>query len=226
VSIGAAVAVTLLAMAAVNAGMRVGPRWAGPVAGPVAAAGLLLAGRASGLTWGELGLGGDGGFRYAGVAAGLVAVAYAIGVLIPATRRAFHDTRYRLTARAALYAAFVAVPLATVIFEEVAFRGVLWGLIAHERGAAWATGVTSVLFGLWHVLPGRDLAAAGVGRRSAVRTMLGAVVFTTLAGLVLGALRQVSGGLLAPIGLHWAANGLGVLAAAAAWAIGPRCGPG
>jgi uncharacterized protein len=113
------------------------------------------------------------------------------------------------------------------VFEEAAFRGVLWGLIAHDHGPVWATSVSSVLFGLWHVLPASDLArtntALQAGRRSGRRritlTVLGTVAFTTVAGIVFAELRRASGSLLAPIGLHWATNGLGVLAAARVWAI-------
>jgi membrane protease YdiL (CAAX protease family) len=219
VSVG--LAVTVVVMVGVRVWMGVGPRWAHLVSGPAAAALLVLVGRAAGLSWGELGFGGRDalvkGAWLAGGAAGLVAVAYGIGLLIPATRRAFLDDRYRLPAGTALCTALVAVPLATVIFEEVAFRGVLWGLVAHDRSALWATGVSSALFGLLHVVPDRRLRATG-GRRLLL-TVLGTVAFTALAGVVLAGLRQAGGGLPAPVGLHWATNGLGVLASAAAWAI-------
>jgi membrane protease YdiL (CAAX protease family) len=48
------------------------------------------------------------------------------------------------------------------------------------------------------------------------------VAFTGLAGVVFCELRRRSGSLLAPAGLHWATNGLGVLAAAAVWAWGTQ----
>lgn len=214
----AALAVTVLVIVGMGVARRVGPGRLHLITGPVASSLLLLAARVAGLSWAELGLGGDAlvkGLRYAGGAGGLVVVAYGIGLLIPVVRRAFLDARYRLRAGPALYTAFVAVPLATVFFEEVAFRGVLWGLVAHDHRAIWATAVSSALFGLWHVLPGRDQAEAG--RRWLV--VLGTGVFTTLAGAVLAGLRDVSGSLLAPVGLHWVTNGLGVLASAAAWAI-------
>jgi membrane protease YdiL (CAAX protease family) len=107
---------------------------------------------------------------------------------------------------------------------------VLWGLVAHDHGAVWATGVSSVLFGLWHVLPALDLArtntalhaATGDDRRRVLLTVVGTVAFTTAAGLVFAELRYVSGSLLAPTGLHWATNGLGVLAAARVWAVSRR----
>ena len=225
-----ALACTLLVMGAVNVWVHVGPRRTHLVIGPVAAVALLLVARRSGLSWAELGLGRDAlvtGARYAAVAAGLVAVVYGAALAIPATRGAFRDTRYEMRARSAVYTALVVIPLATVIFEEVAFRGVLWGLLAHDHGVVWATCVSSVLFGLWHVLPAVDLAGtnvalrAGTGsrRRRARLTVLGTVAFTTLAGVVFAQLRRGSGSLLAPFGLHWATNGLGVLAAAVVWAI-------
>ena len=46
----------------------------------------------------------------------------------------------------------------TVLFEEVAFRGVLWGLLRRGHGTLTATVVSSALFGLWHVLPSLGLA--------------------------------------------------------------------
>ena len=45
------------------------------------------------------------------------------------------------------------MPLGTVLLEEVAFRGVLWGLLAHMDGPRVATLVSHSLFGLWHILP-------------------------------------------------------------------------
>jgi membrane protease YdiL (CAAX protease family) len=186
----------------------------------------VLVARSAGLTWAELGLGRAALARGAwsgAVAAGLAAVGYGVALAIPATRTAFRDTRYQVGVGSALYAAFVAVPLATVVFEEVAFRGVLWGLLAHDHGALVATSASSVLFGLWHVLPAlaatRTNAALRAGRRRLLATVLGTVAFTTIAGVVFAELRRRSGSLLAPVGLHWATNGLGVLASAGVFAI-------
>jgi membrane protease YdiL (CAAX protease family) len=47
-----------------------------------------------------------------------------------------------------------------------------------------------------------------------VGSVLAAVVFTALAGLLLAELRRRSGSILAAAGLHWAVNALGVLVAA------------
>jgi uncharacterized protein len=223
-----AIVITFLVVANV-VDVRVGH--ASLVLGPVGAAALLALARWAGLGWRELGLG-QGTWRrgllWALVAIGAVAVVFAVGALLPLTRSAFRDTRYDFGWGHALLTAFALIPLGTVVFEEVAFRGVLWGLLRRRHGTWVATSVSSVLFGLWHVLPSLGLAASDqalgstVGRGTSGQTVsvLGTVLFTGLAGVVFWERRRHSGSLLAPAGLHWATNGLGVLVAAAIWAWG------
>lgn len=215
----------LAVMVGANVWVHVGPaRWQ-PVTGPAAAALLLLIGRLAGLSWAQLGLGEGSvgpGLVWGGAAVACVALVYAVGVALPATRGLFRDDRHRLPPRSTILRAALVVPLATVVFEEVAFRGVLWGLVEVPHGGVWATGVTATLFGVWHVLPAVDgartnSATGEVARVHLVRQVAGTVVFTALAGVVLGVLREQSGSLLAPALLHWATNGLGVVAAALAW---------
>jgi membrane protease YdiL (CAAX protease family) len=89
--------------------------------------------------------------------------------------------------------------------------------------------LSSALFGLWHVLPSLRLGAsnqaigavAGPGGAAQATIVAAAVGFTAVAGLLLCELRRRSGSLLAPAGLHWATNGLGVLAGAIAWGLIP-----
>ncbi|WIM99241.1 CPBP family intramembrane metalloprotease [Actinoplanes oblitus] len=220
--LGAVVAI----LAAVNIADKYGPHHTGLIAGPVVALALVLIARRAGLSWHALGMSRRTllpGLKYAVGAVLVVAVVYAIGAAIPATRVAFHDVRYHLHPGAALLTAFVVVPLGTVLLEEVAFRGVLMGLVDHHRGATWASITSSVLFGLWHILPSLRLAqvneavgaAFGVGALGRVLAIAGAVAFTGLAGLLLCELRRRSGSLLAAAALHWATNGLGLLVATA-----------
>jgi membrane protease YdiL (CAAX protease family) len=203
------------------------------VLGPVAAAWLLLVARRGGLSWPDLGLGAGTwrrGCAWAGILIGGVALVYAVGAALPMTRDAFHDSRYQLDLGHALLTAFVLIPVGTVLFEEVAFRGVLWGLVRKNHGTLMATAVSSVLFGVWHVLPSLGLAGAnqavgdavGKGTGGQVLSVLGTVLFTGLSGVVFCELRRRSGSLLASAGLHWATNGLGVLTSAAVWAWAPR----
>ncbi|WP_433795020.1 lysostaphin resistance A-like protein [Actinoplanes sp. CA-252034] len=184
------IAVVLLIMAAVRVGNRLGPARAQPFIGPLAAALLVTV---SGVTLPLQGWG------YALGAALAMTAGYGIVLLVPAGRRALAARSYDHPVRRAL----IGVPLSTVVFEEVAFRGVLWGLLAGDLGVGWATAITAVLFGLWH-LPDR-----------------GEVAFTTLAGVLLSFLRAASGGLIAPFVLHWTANGLGILASAWVRRSGP-----
>ena len=66
--------------------------------------------------------------------------------------------------------------------------------------------------------PGRAPVAPGI----LARQVVGTVVFTALAGAVFAVLRDQSGSLVAPFLLHWATNGLGILAAAWAWTVHAR----
>ncbi|HEU4426687.1 MAG TPA: CPBP family intramembrane glutamic endopeptidase [Pilimelia sp.] len=232
-----AVAATVGVMVAVAVLGRYGPPHTMLVAGPAGAVLLLLLARSAGLGADDVGLGRRSwrrGAAYAAACVGAVALVYAVAALVPATRQAFLDERYRDGLGAALLTAFVVVPLGTILFEEVAFRGVLWGLLCLASGPTRATLVSSGLFGLWHVLPSLRLnrvnpAVAdlvGAGRAGQVLAVVGAVVFTAMAGALLCELRRRSGSLLAPIGLHWAVNGLGVLVAAAVAGSGWAAGPG
>src|SRR5690242_8453868 len=215
----------LIVLAAVNVADKYGPRHTGLIAGPIVALVLVLLARRAGLTWHDLGLSRRTllpGLKYAIGAIAAVTVVYAIGVALPWTRPAFNDMRYHLHLSAALMTAFIVVPLGTVLLEEVAFRGVLLGLVNRHRGATWASITSSVLFGLWHILPSLRLnhanqavgAVLGTGLTGRVLAVAGVVAFTALAGVLLCELRRRSGSLLASAALHWATNGLGLLVAA------------
>jgi CAAX protease family protein len=226
--LGWAVAVVVVVLVVVNV-VDARVAHASLVVGPVGAAGFLVIARWAGLSWQELGLGRGTwrrGLIWAAGAIGAVAVVFAVGAALPATRDAFRDARYQLGWEHALLTAFLLIPLGTVLFEEVAFRGVLWGLLRRGHGTLIATIVSSALFGLWHVLPSLGLATdnqaigstVGKGTSGEALAVLATVLFTGLAGVVFCELRRRSGSLLASIGLHWATNGLGVLAAASIWA--------
>ena len=228
ISPGLAVAVTVVILAVVNVVDVLVPH-ASLVVAPVCAAGLLGLARLAGLSWAELGLGPGTwrrGFAWAGAIIGIVALVLAAGAALPLTRDAFRDSRYHLSLGGALLTSFVLIPIGTVLLEEVAFRGVLWGLLRRLGGTFLATAVSSALFGLWHILPSLGLAtdneaigsAVGQGRSAQVITVAGTVLFTAGSGVVFCELRRRSGSLLAPAALHWAVNGLAVLASAAVWA--------
>lgn len=190
----------------------------------VLAAGLLLlVGRLDGLSWTELGFGAQqlqSGLRWAGVLVGVVLLGETAAVALPVTRKAFADTRATsLTGGGVLWHVLVRIPVGTALLEEVAFRGVLYAMLARRYGVVAAIGGSSLPFGLWHVLPSVTLRHAnaavarvvGASTGGTVVTVTGATVGAGLAGVALCELRRRSGGLLAPFALHWSLNGLGLL---------------
>ncbi|WP_031487187.1 CPBP family intramembrane glutamic endopeptidase [Streptomyces bicolor] len=189
---------------------------------------LLLIARWDGLTRADLGLDAAGlrrGLRWAPVLAGSVLLVMLLLLAVPAGREAFRDARAAgLSVGQVLWVALVRVPFGTVLLEETAFRGVLWAMIRRRRGTAWATAVSSLLFGLWHVMPSRGLnrsnaavgSVFGEGPAGVAPTVALAIAATAAAGVVLCELRRRSGSLPAPMALHWAVNSFGYVMAWAA----------
>lgn len=219
---------TILLLVAVTAVHRLGPAHAGLFVAPPVAVALLILGRRAGLSWEDLGVARRTwrrGVVYAAAAVVLVAAAYAVAAILPATRAAFLDVRYHLPPATGMLTAFVIVPVGTVLPEEVAFRGVLFGLVRRHRGGWLSAGISSALFGLWHVVPSLGLnkvnpavrALVGHGVAGQVAVVLAAMLFTGGVGLLFCELRRRSGSLLASAGLHWAANALGVVVAMLLW---------
>lgn len=214
---------------------RLAPRLA-PLTSAVATGALLLLARRSGISWSELGFHERSrGLRIGGVLASAVAGVYAVGVTVPVTRRFFRDERaLSLSHARALEEALVQVPVGTVLLEEVGFRGVVHALVARSHGHGTATAASSILFGLWHVLPAVDMMAAnpalsrlasgeaptrdsgapgtpaGAPGWQVTRVVAGSVVATGLAGVLFTELRR-RGGLMAPAMFHVATNSLGYL---------------
>ncbi|MGF0173557.1 CPBP family intramembrane glutamic endopeptidase [Streptomyces sp. NPDC002285] len=187
----------------------------------IATAVLLMIARWDGLTPADLGLDAAGvrrGLRWAPVLVAIVLVVLLILLAVPAGREAFRDGRAAdLSLGRMLSGALVRVPFGTVLLEETAFRGVLWAMIRRRHGTAWATGVSSLLFGVWHLMPSRGInrsnaavgSVFGEGQAGVAPTVAAAIVATAVAGVVLCELRRRSGSLLAPMTLHWAVNGFG-----------------
>lgn len=173
------------------------------VVGAVGALVLVLVARGSGTGWRDLGLGraeARRGLRW-GAAAATVASAGWVLVLLVAPDALDEADEGQLLLRA-----LVLIPLGTVLAEELAFRGVLHARLRQALPRAGAVVVGGVVFGLWHLGTAlrRDEPVAGV------------LLATGLGGVVLGVLRERSGSLLAPVGLHLGVNVGGLLAAAAA----------
>ena len=188
-----------------------------------ATAALLGAARAAGLSWADLGLARDrlaAGSRWGGACFALVAAGYAVALAVPGLRPLLADARVAgLDGGAIAAQVLVRIPLGTVVWEEVAFRGVLLAALVRLVSLRAAALLSAAVFGLWHVRPtlsavvANDIAGGPVLSAGAV--VLGCV-FTAVAGPLFVWLRLRSGSLLAPALLHLATNTLGTLAAAAA----------
>jgi membrane protease YdiL (CAAX protease family) len=173
---------------------------------------LAVAALAAGMTAAELGLAREHlvtGLWWGVQAFLVVAVALAVAASIPALRGLFDDDRVDVSAGSMLWQALVVIPVATVVMEELAFRGVLLGLLRRVVDDRSAVLVASVLFGLWHV-PGTLVDGPGA--------VIGTVLATGVFGLVLCWLRLGSGSLVAPVLAHVATN---TVAFVLAWVIAP-----
>lgn len=101
------------------------------------------------------------------------------------------------------------IPVGTVLCEEIAFRGVLLATALRVLPVQPAPGISAVVFGLWY------LGSAVRDDQPALPiSVVGVVVVTATGGLVLGWLRQRTGSVLAPIGLHLGTNSVGLAAVA------------
>lgn len=189
---------------------------------PLGAAVLAAAAWASGLRWRSLGLHRDDvrrGLRMAAWCIGATAAVLTAAVLIPQTAQFFQDNRYADLSDVA-WAALILIPLTTVLPEELAFRGVLDGALQEHLGERGAYVIGAVAFGAWHALTSGGLAGGnagltgllGSGFLAQAVTMLGVVAATSVAGLGFIWLRRRTGSLLAPMGMHWAINGLAAIA--------------
>lgn len=216
---------TFVAGAAVLAGYNVGRALLHlgafePAAVAALVVAVLVLARWGGVTAAELGL--ARGTWWRGVRDGLIVTAIVVAVLavtaaVPATRGALDDSRADLTGGELLVRIFGGILLLTVIPEELAFRGLL--LATGSRGWSARVGLiaSSVLFGLWHVLPtwndsGRSTALHASGD-SRVLVVAGTVVVTAFAGAGFAWLRRRSGSLIAPVLGHLAVNAAALVAA-------------
>lgn len=216
----------VLVMGAVNiATNRLPQRWYVPIC-MLASITLLGLAWLDGLSANDLGLGRGTvlpGLLWAVLIVLVVVAGYTVAATLPRARGAFTDRRAMgASGPAVALRVLVAIPFGTVLLEETAFRGVLFGMVSVRYGTVWAVCGTSVLFGLWHVLPARAMHAShdgvakivGRDRRGHLLVVLTTVLFTTGGGFVFALLRLWSDSLMPPIGLHWALNGMGV---AVAW---------
>lgn len=185
-----------------------------------AGAGAVGAALALGVPVDDLGLSPSAARRGLALGSAVAAVAVAplaVAAALPASDPFLSDPRIDETPRRELARrALVDIPVGTAVYEELVFRSALLGLTLRRLPAPVAVAVTSVVFGLWHVLPAiedrrRD---ERVAARHPLATIVPTVIGTAMAGAGFAALRLRSRSVLAPIIVHAATN-VGGLAASA-----------
>ncbi len=183
----------------------------------------ILIARRAGTTWTSMGLRPDRvrrGLVVGGVVMVVIAIGIAVGIAIPATREVFRDDRViEHSVWWALAQAFIRIPIATALYEEVLFRGIVFGMLVRRNRPLVAAIWTSLLFGVWHILPtfdtietnpAGDLFSGAIGLALAI---VGAVGGTMLAGLGFLWLRLFANSTVAPVIAHIGTNSLAMLGA-------------
>lgn len=182
-------------------------------------AALLAVARGGGASWDDLGLARSHlrpGMSVGSAAGAGAVTALLVAAAVPRARRVFDDERVPLDASGPqrLYQTTIRIPVGTVAFEELAFRGVLLDILRQRLRPSLAVALDSALFGLWHIVPTLATARAnrivGLGRLGLVA---GSVLATTAGGVVLCALRMRTGHVLAPALLHLGVNDAGYVLA-------------
>lgn len=149
-----------------------------------------------------------------------MAVVVGLGVIIPATREIFYDDRViDESSGVVMYHVFLRIPVGTAFYEEMLFRGVLFGMFARKWAPLWAALMSAFLFGLWHILPTLDTLEVNPagdlfeGVIGVTIAAVGAVAGTALAGLGFLWLRLRANSTLAPVLAHISTNSFTLLGA-------------
>jgi uncharacterized protein len=154
------------------------------------------------------------GLMTGSIAAACCATGIGLAGRLPWTRPFFLDARLKgMSRKETLYHAGLRIPLATALAEEIMFRSALHALFAREHSLRATLTWTSLLFGLWHILPTFDSMngkpASNVlqnSDRARLMAALGIVATTAGAGLFFSYLKLRSRSVAAPVLAHAAIN--------------------
>jgi membrane protease YdiL (CAAX protease family) len=130
----------------------------------------------------------------------------------------FKDERYNQTHTFILYTVLFTLPIFTVLLEELAFRGVLFGVLHTLVSQNIAVLISSLSFGIWHVFSAGAISTSALPDSvPKIAIVVVIILATTLAGVFLTWTRIKSGSLVAPILIHWTINSMGILLSYLAW---------
>ncbi len=150
-----------------------------------------------------------------GVAAGMGIGGPALATLVlpRRLRAALQDPRTKgLSGSGAAYRALIRIPLGTALFEEMAFRGVLFGALL-SYGTVHAVWVSAVVFGVWHVGPIVTMARLRGTSRGLFVVAVEGVLLTTAVGALLALFRHYSDSVAGPMAAHGLVNSLALITA-------------
>jgi membrane protease YdiL (CAAX protease family) len=183
----------------------------------------LLIARRAGTTWTSMGLRRDRATR--GLKLGVmivagVAVAMFLALALSSINEILHDDRFvDSSVGLLLFHALIRIPLGTALYEEVLFRSVIFGMLVRRYTPLKAAIWSSLLFGLWHILPILDVVRtnpAGTHFDGITGTSIAVVVgvsVTFVAGLALLWIRLFANSILASVIVHVGTNSTVILAA-------------
>lgn len=183
----------------------------------------LVISRRAGTTWTSLGLRQDRLQRGAIVGGSLLAIittVIVVGIAIPATRDLFRDENIAEASLGwVLFHALIRIPIATALYEEVLFRGIMFGMLVRRHSPLLAGAITSALFGFWHILPTiRTIDASPAGEMFSgwiglPIAILSAIAGTAVAGIVFLLVRLYANSTFASVLAHIGTNSIAMLGA-------------
>lgn len=183
----------------------------------------LVIARRAGTTWTSMGLRRDRATRGLKLGAVIVAgviMAMILGLVLSSFNEILRDERFvESSVGLLLFHALIRIPLGTALYEEVLFRGVIFGMLVRRYSPLKAAISSSFLFGLWHILPVLDAMQTNpAGTRfsglSGATVAVGlAVAGTFLAGLIFTWIRLLANSILASVIVHIGTNSTAIIAA-------------
>ena len=183
----------------------------------------LLIARRAGTTWTSMGLRRDRaarGFKLGVMIVAGVVVAMFLALTLSSINEVLHDERFvDSSVGLLLFHALIRIPLGTALYEEVLFRSVIFGMLVRRYTPLKAAIWSSLLFGLWHILPILDVVQTNPAGRSfdgitgtSIAVLVGVSV-TFVAGLALLWIRLFANSILASVIVHVGTNSTVILAA-------------
>lgn len=187
------------------------------------AAGSLMYALLVGASWQDLGLDVHNLMRGMLVGVG-ISIPIIIGIVsvaaIPLFRNLFSDgpSKHK-SSRMTVFELVLRIPFGTALSEEVIFRSVLLGLLLSTYSTFWAVVLSSMLFGVWHIIPTLNTLSNNDSfselideqRHRRIGYLVLTILVTMAAGAGLSWLRIWTGSVITPWIVHTCINSVAVL---------------